>query len=85
MRRARLLLILPGILMAGCGMKPAEVLAATTSSAAELLGVDHELGCIAPGLRGDLAIVTGDPYDFPGLSGNIREVWKDGICVFGAR
>ncbi|HKN56708.1 MAG TPA: amidohydrolase family protein [Amycolatopsis sp.] len=69
------------VLMAGCGMKPAEVLAATTSSAAELLGVDHELGCIAPGLRGDLAIVTGDPYDFPGLSGNIREVWKDGIRV----
>src|SRR5205085_10170116 len=41
-------------LMAAGGMTPAQVLAATTSSAAELLGVDGELGTITPGKRADL-------------------------------
>jgi hypothetical protein len=26
-------------------------------------------------------VVAGDPYDFPGLGSNIREVWKDGTRV----
>jgi imidazolonepropionase-like amidohydrolase len=68
-------------LMASGGMKPEEVLVATTSSAAELLGVDGELGTIAPGKRADLVLVDGDPFDFDNLPGAVREVWKDGVRV----
>jgi imidazolonepropionase-like amidohydrolase len=68
-------------LMAGCGMSPGDVLAATTSSAAELLGYGGELGRLSPGYRADLVVVDGDAYDLPNLAGNIREVWKDGVKV----
>jgi imidazolonepropionase-like amidohydrolase len=69
--------------MAEGGMKPEDVLVATTASAAELLGVDGELGTIEPGKRADLVVVDGDPYDFGNLPGAIREVWKDGVRVRG--
>jgi imidazolonepropionase-like amidohydrolase len=68
-------------LMADGGMKPEDVLAATTSSAAELLGVDGELGTIEPGKRADLVLVDGDPFDFANLPRAVREVWKDGARV----
>jgi imidazolonepropionase-like amidohydrolase len=68
-------------LMAEGGMKPEDVLAATTSSAAELLGVDDELGTIEPGKRADLVLVDGDPLDLAKLPGAVREVWKDGVRV----
>jgi imidazolonepropionase-like amidohydrolase len=68
-------------LMAACGMTPAQVLAATTSSAAELLGVGDELGRLAPGYRADVVVVDGDSYDLPHLADNVREVWQDGILV----
>lgn len=68
-------------LMAACGMTPGEVLAATTSSAAELLGYGDQLGRIQPGYRADLVVVSGDSFDLPALGGNVREVWQDGIRV----
>jgi imidazolonepropionase-like amidohydrolase len=68
-------------LMRACGMSPADVLAATTSSAAQLLGLDDQLGRVEPGWRADLVVVNGDPYDFTTLASNIRAVWKDGIRV----
>ncbi|PKV90544.1 imidazolonepropionase-like amidohydrolase [Amycolatopsis echigonensis] len=66
-------------LMHSAGMSPADVLVATTSSAARLLGMDAELGRLAPGYRADLVVVSGDVYDFPALAGNVREVWQDGV------
>jgi imidazolonepropionase-like amidohydrolase len=71
-------------LMADGGMKPEDVLVATTSSAAELLGLDGELGTIEPGKRADLVLVDGDPFDFRRLPDAIRAVWKDGVRVRGA-
>ncbi|MBB1153583.1 MULTISPECIES: metal-dependent hydrolase family protein [Amycolatopsis] len=65
-------------LMRSAGMSPADVLVAATSSAAQLLGKDAELGRLAPGYRADLVVVSGDIYDFPALAGNVREVWQDG-------
>ncbi|HEX3791528.1 MAG TPA: amidohydrolase family protein [Pseudonocardiaceae bacterium] len=70
-------------LMAGCGMSPAKVLAATTSSAAELLGYGDQLGRLAPGYRADVVVVAGDAFDLDGLAGNVREVWKDGVRLVG--
>ncbi|MBB4684846.1 metal-dependent hydrolase family protein [Amycolatopsis jiangsuensis] len=66
-------------LMRSCGMSPADVLVASTSSAARLLGKDGELGRLAPGHRADIVVVSGDAYDFPALAANIREVWQDGV------
>ncbi|MFG2785470.1 amidohydrolase family protein [Streptomyces prunicolor] len=65
-------------LMQACGMTPAEVLTATTSSAARLLGYD-DLGTVEPGNRADLVLVEGDAYDLKALPGNITGVWKDGV------
>jgi imidazolonepropionase-like amidohydrolase len=64
--------------MASGGMSPAAVLAATTKSAAELVGVADELGTVEPGKRADLVIVDGDPFEFEGLAGRIAGVWQDG-------
>jgi imidazolonepropionase-like amidohydrolase len=70
-------------LMADGGMKAEDVLVATTSSAARLLGVDGELGTIEPGKRADLVLVDGDPLDLRRLPDAIRAVWKDGVQVRG--
>ena len=43
------------------GMSPAEAIAAATTGAAHLLGLDTEIGRIAPGLSADLIAVDGDP------------------------
>ena len=65
-------------LMQACGMTPGEVLTATTSSAARLLGYD-DLGTVEPGRRADLVLVEGNAYDLKALPGKITEVWKDGV------
>ena len=43
------------------GMTPAEAIAAATTGAAHLLGLENEVGRIAPGLSADLIAVDGDP------------------------
>ncbi len=68
-------------LMAGCGMSPGQVLAATTSSAAELLGYGDQFGRLATGYRADLAIVAGDAYELNHLAANVSQVWKNGQLV----
>jgi imidazolonepropionase-like amidohydrolase len=68
-------------LMAAGGMTPAAVLEATTRSAAQLLGVDDELGTLEPGKRADLVVVQGDPYALATLPERIASVWQDGIRV----
>jgi imidazolonepropionase-like amidohydrolase len=71
-------------LMAEAGMTPAQVLAATTSVAARLLGWQDRVGRIEPGLLADLVVLDGDPYDLPRLAESIRAVIKDGDVVSGA-
>jgi imidazolonepropionase-like amidohydrolase len=70
-------------LMHEAGMKPEEALVATTSSAAELLRMDSELGTLETGKRADLVVVAGDPLDFTDLRERIEQVWKDGRLVAG--
>jgi imidazolonepropionase-like amidohydrolase len=43
------------------GLTPAEAIAAATTGAAHLLGLDNEVGRIAPGFSADLIAVDGDP------------------------
>ena len=43
------------------GMTPAEAIASATTGAARLLGLENEIGRIAPGFSADLIAVAGDP------------------------
>jgi len=63
------------------GMTPAEALHAATLSAAQLLGIDDELGTLHPGKRADLVVVDGDPLDVTKLATRIRRVYQDGVLV----
>jgi imidazolonepropionase-like amidohydrolase len=65
-------------LMADGGMAPGAVLEATTRSAAELMGVDDDLGTIAEGKLADLVVIAGDPYDFTDLADRVEQVWQSG-------
>ncbi len=67
--------------MAANGFTPAQSLHATTLSAAELMGLDAELGTIEPGKRADLVVLDGDPLVFDDYESRIEQVWKDGVRV----
>ena len=43
------------------GLSPAEAIASATTGAARLLGLENEIGRIAPGYSADLIAVSGDP------------------------
>jgi imidazolonepropionase-like amidohydrolase len=60
------------------GMAPAAALEAATRSAAELLGVDRDLGTLEPGKVADLVVVTGDPFETHTLHDRIEGVWLAG-------
>jgi len=49
------------LLVALAGMSPAEAIRSATTDAARLLGLENEIGRIAPGMSADLIAVTGDP------------------------
>ena len=65
-------------LMVDGGMTPMEAIVATTRSAAELMGLQGELGTLEPGKRADLVLVDGDPLDVASLGDRVVEVYKDG-------
>jgi imidazolonepropionase-like amidohydrolase len=68
-------------LLTACGISPAEALRSGTGTAAELLGLEDEIGRVLPGLAADLVVVDGDPLDVVGLPGRIRDVYRDGRRV----
>jgi imidazolonepropionase-like amidohydrolase len=67
--------------MAANGFTPAQALHATTLSAAELMGLDAELGSIESGKRADIVVLDGDPLVFEDYEARIEQVWKDGVRV----
>jgi len=54
-------------LMVEAGMTPAQALAASTVTAAKLLGLEKEVGLVAPGFAADLAVLAKNPLDDPGV------------------
>jgi imidazolonepropionase-like amidohydrolase len=70
-------------LMAAAGMTPAQVLVATTLSAAQLMRVDDELGTLEPGKRADVVVVSGDAYQLANLPERVEAVYQDGRRVVG--
>lgn len=67
--------------MAANGFTPAQALHATTLSAAELMGLETDLGTIESGKRADLVVLDGDPLVFDDYESRIEQVWKDGARV----
>ncbi len=65
-------------LMVEGGMTPMQAIEATTRSAAELMGLQDELGTLEPGKRADLVLVEGDPLDVATLADRVTAVYKDG-------
>ncbi|HEY7809393.1 MAG TPA: amidohydrolase family protein [Allosphingosinicella sp.] len=49
------------LLVEYAGMSPAEAISSATTGAAKLLGMEKEIGRIAPGYSADFIAVTGDP------------------------
>jgi imidazolonepropionase-like amidohydrolase len=68
-------------LMVEGGMSPMDALVATTRSAAELMGLERELGTLEAGKRADLVVVDGDPLDVASLGDRVRSVYRDGVRV----
>jgi imidazolonepropionase-like amidohydrolase len=63
------------------GMTPLEALTATTRTAAELMGLDSDLGTVEPGKLADLVVVDGDPFEFDTLGSRVEQVWMAGTQV----
>jgi len=68
------------VLLTEAGMSPGAVLASATAQAADLLGL-ADRGRIAVGLRADMVVVDGDPFDFRDYAGRISRVYKNGRLV----
>lgn len=67
--------------LVGCGLSPFEALAAATSVAARLLGLEAEIGRIAIGLDADLLVLDGDPADLSGFRSRLRHIVQRGKRV----
>jgi imidazolonepropionase-like amidohydrolase len=68
------------------GMTPVQAIATATTTAAALLGMDQELGAIAPGYYADMIAVEGDPVsDITAVTHHVRWVMKAGHVVVDKR
>jgi imidazolonepropionase-like amidohydrolase len=57
------------------GLEPAEVIRLATSGSAKVMGIDHEVGTIAPGMRADMILVDGNPLeDFSAMRRVLRVI-----------
>ncbi len=66
------------------GMAPWQALETATIRAAEALGLEDEIGRVAPGRAADLVLLDGDPLSDIGVlrrEGGIKSVFKDGRDV----
>lgn len=65
------------------GLTPAEALRTATTEPAAFMGLDGELGRVAPGYRADLVLVEGDPLEDIGATREVAVVVQDGRVVVG--
>lgn len=70
-------------LMTSLGMSPLQAWVASTSSAAQLLGVEQDYGTLEPGKVADVVVLTGAYDDLTRLGERVREVYQDGVRVAG--
>jgi imidazolonepropionase-like amidohydrolase len=70
-------------LMVKYGMTPAKAIRSATVAAAELLGMQDEIGSVEPGKFADLVAVPGNPLHDVGALQNVNFVMKDGVVYKG--
>ena len=64
------------------GMTPEQALKTATITGAEMLGMEHHLGAIAPGYFADIVAISGDPLkDINVVIKNVKWVMKGGHVV----
>lgn len=68
-------------LLQSTGMKEADMIRSATVIAAGLLGLDREIGSLAPGMAADLIAVDGSPLDDITRLESVSFVMKDGAAV----
>ncbi len=61
------------------GMTPMQAIQAATINGAQALGIEAEVGQLAPGFSADLVAVPGDPLADVGLLGDVAFVMKAGV------
>ncbi len=66
------------VLLEQCGMSAHDALASATGRAAQMCGLDHELGRLEPGYIADLVVVSGAVDDLATLPDRITQVWQSG-------
>jgi hypothetical protein len=66
-------------LLVRCGISPAQALAAGTAEPARLFGL-ADRGRVAPGLRADLVLTSGDPLTDITATRAIERIWRGGIA-----
>jgi imidazolonepropionase-like amidohydrolase len=71
-------------LMVEAGATPMQALRFGTAAAAELLGIDEELGTLEPGKKADLVAVTGNPLQDIDALRDVRLVLRNGVMVWPA-
>ncbi len=60
------------------GMAPVDVMRATTSVPAEVMGYGDDLGTVRPGMLADLVVFGGDPLDDISAARDVRWVVANG-------
>src|SRR5262249_33110732 len=70
--------------LAQLGFGPAEALHAITGRAAEVIGLGHRKGRLAPGYDADVLVVDGDPLTDPEAIHRIRAVYVRGHAITAA-
>jgi imidazolonepropionase-like amidohydrolase len=61
------------------GFTPLEAIKIQTLNGAQFLGVDKEVGSLAPGKQADIMLVKGDPSAKIADIENVELVFKDGV------
>jgi imidazolonepropionase-like amidohydrolase len=70
-------------MLGDAGFSPAEALRAVTSGPAQVIGLGHRKGRIAPGFDADILAVDGNPLADPAALHRIRAVYSRGTAVDG--
>ncbi len=68
-------------LMVDSGMSPKAALESATREAANLLGIQEQVGTIEVGKQADMVLIDGDPHSDPGALRNVWAVYQGGRRV----